>query len=726
MQRFLTHLSQFWGVATVVRFPLLFGIVFFIATVSIGQVRDLLWLIAEQGWGWPGGFSLLAAATIYAVNVWYWARLALYARNVPMQALTPVARWLENQLPRILGATTYLMLAIACASAIDNRRRSEAPTATTQMWVLVGVELALCVLFYLLLASRRRICRLPRNWQNDRDRKVQKLAAGALGASWRRPLPFRELPGTARLLIRCFVPTVVLAVLLSILVPAGTGRFWGNAPLVLIWGGGFVGVGSALAYFGSVHRLPFLGGLMALALLWGYLGLDANHRIRLMHKPAEASATPPVPVESAFAAWFKDRAPEIAAASKAHPYPVVIVAAAGGGIRAAYWTSYVLARLEDDAPGAHRHILGLSGVSGGSLGIAAFVAALAEGPSQTQTYAGRVREYYEAEFLSPLLTGFLVPDLVQRVLPHPFGFLDRARSFEIGLATAPGRIGDQMDLALASYYPPGQPSPLPYLFFNTTEVQTGLHAVVSPLHLDPELFPRMVDLSCLSAQARLATAVHMSARFPFLSPAGQLPWKNGVGCMPEPKQGFDYLYVDGGYFDNSGTLTAEGIGQAALSAVGKVPDGGSLKDKIGLIYLYIANDPAMTDPADGSGPPPQPDAKPSTRLQDLMAPLTTMLSVRDELGYENLSRVRADIIARAGDDVAAGDVGFPKFLMVRLPPTVPNVPLGWVLSNLSKSEIRDSIDGCRDGQPQSPGNGRLIAADKGTCADWKQLHDLLK
>ena len=29
--------------------------------------------------------------------------------------------------------------------------------------------------------------------------------------------------------------------------------------LVLVWGGGFVGVGSALAYFGSFYRLPFLG-----------------------------------------------------------------------------------------------------------------------------------------------------------------------------------------------------------------------------------------------------------------------------------------------------------------------------------------------------------------------------------------------------------------------------------------------------------------------------------
>jgi hypothetical protein len=521
------------------------------------------------------------------------------------------------------------------------------------------------------------------------------------------------LPGTARLLIRCFVPAVVLAVLLTILVPAGTGRFWGNAPLVLVWGGGFVGVGSAFAYFGSFYRLPFLGGMVAFALLWGYLGFDANHGIRLTEPTADQTQPE---VEQAFAGWFADRATEIAAASKAQPYPVVIVASAGGGIRAAYWTSYVLARLEDDVPGAQRHILALSGVSGGSLGIAAFTAALAQGPDPSRPYADRVLEYYRAEFLSPLLTGFLVPDLAQRVLPYPLAILDRARSFEIGLATAPGRIGGQMDQTLASYYPSDKPSPLPYLFFNTTQVQTGLHGVVSPLHLDSRFFPNMVDLSCISGRTRLATAVHLSARFPFLSPAGELNWKDGAGCVPTPNKGFDYLYVDGGYFDNSGTMTAEGIGRAALSAAGK------FQDKIGLIFLYIANDPLMADLEASSGPPPQPAEAPSTSLQELTAPLVTMLSVRDELGYETLSRFRAGIARRAA---AGGE--FPKFLMLRLSPKVPNVPLGWVLSNLSKSEIRQSLDVCTGNQRPDPGQ-RLLELDPGssTCVDWKDLRDRLK
>ena len=51
---------------------------------------------------------------------------------------------------------------------------------------------------------------------------------------------------------------------------------------------------------------------------------------------------------------------------------IVIVAAAGGGIRASYFTSLVLARATDRMPSLKEKIILASGVSGGSLGLAVY------------------------------------------------------------------------------------------------------------------------------------------------------------------------------------------------------------------------------------------------------------------------------------------------------------------------------------------------------------------
>src|SRR5207249_7499049 len=57
-------------------------------------------------------------------------------------------------------------------------------------------------------------------------------------------------------------------------------------------------------------------------------------------------------------------------------YPVYVVAAQGGGIYAAYHTAIFLARMQDICPSFRHHLFAISGVSGGSIGAATFVAAL--------------------------------------------------------------------------------------------------------------------------------------------------------------------------------------------------------------------------------------------------------------------------------------------------------------------------------------------------------------
>src|SRR5262249_54958197 len=53
---------------------------------------------------------------------------------------------------------------------------------------------------------------------------------------------------------------------------------------------------------------------------------------------------------------------------------LVLVTAAGGGIRAAYWSAAVLATLQDRRGGFDRHIFAISAVSGGALGASTYKA----------------------------------------------------------------------------------------------------------------------------------------------------------------------------------------------------------------------------------------------------------------------------------------------------------------------------------------------------------------
>jgi hypothetical protein len=62
--------------------------------------------------------------------------------------------------------------------------------------------------------------------------------------------------------------------------------------------------------------------------------------------------------------------------TKAAPYTVVLVAAAGGGIRAADWTATQLGWLQDQNPSFSRHLFAISSVSGGSVGAGVFAALL--------------------------------------------------------------------------------------------------------------------------------------------------------------------------------------------------------------------------------------------------------------------------------------------------------------------------------------------------------------
>ena len=103
-------------------------------------------------------------------------------------------------------------------------------------------------------------------------------------------------------------------------------------------------------------------------------------------------------------------------------------ATAGGGIRAAYWTATVLEKLAGDFEnegGVRPYLFAISGVSGGSVGVAAFDAALVQ-RDESQCKSGDATcplstKFLTADFLAPALASLVFVDTPSSFLPFGAG-----------------------------------------------------------------------------------------------------------------------------------------------------------------------------------------------------------------------------------------------------------------------------------------------------------------
>jgi hypothetical protein len=279
---------------------------------------------------------------------------------------------------------------------------------------------------------------------------------------------------------------------------------------------------------------------------------------------------------------------------------VFVVAAEGGGLRAAYFTARVLKTLQTICPAFALHTIAISGVSGGSVGATSFVqlealkgtpdaaapACNIEAPTPPAGLQRSGRDeldaIYSADHLSPLIGATFFADALQRLLPWPVNGLDRARaiecSFERSMATAASVAEPCADRSLrySDLYGVGQgrPSP-PFLYLLTTSVLTGAPLPIGPRKLPYRSVwaPRVGETDIVvqrianarsgggfapapespgAKDVQLSTAAFLSARFPFILPAARFPAPPGTPAARE-------RVVDGGLFEDSGTWFAERI-----------------------------------------------------------------------------------------------------------------------------------------------------------------------
>ena len=282
---------------------------------------------------------------------------------------------------------------------------------------------------------------------------------------------------------------------------------------------------------------------------------------------------------------------------------VLIVATAGGGIRAAYWTATVLEHLEEDfeieGGSVRPYLFAISGVSGGSVGATAFEAALTQRdenrctPDKPGYTAGKSGDkacplatdfLLKEDFLAPALASLVFQDAPSSFLPD-FGQGDRGTALERSFEHASNNLLARPFLDLISFtegaIANGGPAPprRPILLLNATHEETGNRIITGHVRIERNVFVDSLDaLNVLQNDVRASTAAHNSARFTYVSPAGDLQRRNGA-------------LIDGGYFENFGALTALELAHAAARAVnGELPDE---PPKVKLVILMISSDPDL-------------------------------------------------------------------------------------------------------------------------------------
>jgi len=665
--------------------------------ISLGSIAD----------GSPGSRILfLAAVTVWALNCWYGARVMLYFKfggvirmgdPGPLDRKDPRIKWLHRNAPRILGALCYA--AVAAALGVAQKEFT---------WLVVAC-LLLGVLFQLFVWKRRK---LLERWMKDSKGKIRQpdeqfetlgdipwttwaaigLTFAVGGATFAASLASPAWPMSIG-----FDPAVILLLAIATWVPAG----------------------SFVVYLARKNQLPILTIIFLFAVLFSFW--NDNHEVRTCGGDGEACGGNTSPdsrpsLDDAFAAW-NSHSEKIMPGEKA-ARPLVIIATAGGGSRAAYWTATVLGDIHRRAANFDDHLFAISGVSGGSLGAVVYRALLEEGVPE-ENLGDQARTILGEDFLAPARAGMLYPDLTQRFWPFVW-FPDRAEALEKGWEKAWQDAVRNENLAkpyLSLWGEDGSENASwtgPAVLLNGTHAESGKRIITSNLRIGAAAFDDAIDLyDVIGKDVPMSTAANLSARFPFVQPGGTLYFDcqrlrqlaNGAGDagLPLALMRKDLVddcssggsvewgrVVDGGYFENYGAVTADQLVTHLAVASG---DRQGLPKNVRLIVIQISSDPEIGSFGDPVTPTEL--GEPIGFAPELRTPPKALLSARTARGTLAMRTLK-----RRVETISTENGGAAQFFHFRMCEIVgrDSPPLGWVLTGDAKKLIeKDFMTECGNG-----------------------------
>jgi hypothetical protein len=284
------------------------------------------------------------------------------------------------------------------------------------------------------------------------------------------------------------------------------------------------------------------------------------------------------------------------------------------------------------------------------------------------------------DHLTPVLAKLVGPDFLQWFLPVPIQAFDRSaglegsweQSYQDAVHQATFRQGFLRFAVDAK-----ATARMPLLLLNATHVESGRRYAASTARGRTTAEATLHDagdvLEILHTDMPMSTAIHNSARFTYVSPAGHLDRDDGR------EHGH---VVDGGYFENSG-----------LSSLAEVYDFLRSRNTGEPYVLYLCNDPRACR-ASHHSPAPE-DTFPSAAADEVLSPVRALYKTRDARG----SLAQAGLAARAGARFLQLDVcderpatsSTESDRVQKARDRVVSPPLGWLLSRLARNWMDSSL-----------------------------------
>lgn len=232
----------------------------------------------------------------------------------------------------------------------------------------------------------------------------------------------------------------------------------------------------------GLSRTPVFALLVAWFVLASVFDTQGSHGVRVTESDDQPPLRDRVELVAQFEKWM---AANCATAPADGPLPLVVVAASGGGIRAAYWTGGVLDKLFPPTPveppagsrcartDGRAPVFAVSGVSGGSLGAVSWLSRPRQADPRSHT------RIFGTDHLSGALAWMTFVDLPRSFIG--FHGKDRAAVIEESWERK------QKELAQGFYATWQQPGTdwIPLALLNGTAVESGCRVLTSPSNWVP-------------------------------------------------------------------------------------------------------------------------------------------------------------------------------------------------------------------------------------------------
>ncbi|MCC5666547.1 hypothetical protein LC653_22190 [Nostoc sp. CHAB 5784] len=370
---------------------------------------------------------------------------------------------------------------------------------------------------------------------------------------------------------------------------------------------------------------------------------------------------------------------------------LVIICASGGGIQASGWTVQVLSGLQELLGKSFTKAIGLiSAVSGGSVGTMYYLDRFNKHgfleESEQQIFDKTTNDSFYAatrDSLDAVGWGLVYLDL-WRFIGLPF--LVRPE-FDRGTAVETDWQGEMKEPKKIKTFGTWRKQifdgEIPIPVFNAILVENGWRFLMTPVTFSKAPEKKYIDFNTLyeAYDMNVVTAARLSATFPYVSPI----CRSSVNI---PNQ--NYHVADGGYFDNSGFVTAAEWLDEQLNNL-------NIK-RVLILQINPFPKSASTENVQGNG----------GWFMATIGPLLAMFKVRDPI-LASRNAKEADLLAKKWEnkvDIQYFPIFFPS--ESEIPPEFAvsefykdgryRPPLSWKLTDREKQAIQDGWEAIKTGE----------------------------